>query len=492
VLPITAVVTILRYGERLEARVLFAGGEVRECDPGALETYVSEEKNPGNAKGVTAAEVFVPSSLLESGMCLVDTPGIGSVFTSNTETTRAFVPHIDGALVVFGADPPISADEMVLIQEVAGQTDALIFVLNKADRLLNQETQEASRFAERVLVNHLGRPIEPILQVCAAERLAGIGPQRDWNALVRRLDSLARNSGADLVRDAEARGVASLVARLLGELAEQHDALVRPLEETQARIDLLRRAVADAERSLGDLSHIFAAEQERLSRKISGECDRFIKQALPESRHLLREAIQSQVVRGPKLRRRAMEHTIEIAKQKLHQWREEKEPQVVALYGEATSRLVELANNFQTTLANIPGLSALPPLGREMGFRTPSRFYFHEIFSLQPFSLGRWLLDLLIPHRCRAPRIESDANKYLEWLLKVNSTRVQNDFDERILESRRSLESEIGDRFSELATSGERALENARRAQAAGSEAVQAELARIQSLRATIEAISCE
>jgi hypothetical protein len=34
----------------------------------------------------------------------------------------------------------------------------------------------------------------------------------------------------------------------------------------------------------------------------------------------------------------------------------------------------------------------------------------------------------------------------------------------------------------ELAASGERALENARRAQAAGSEAVQAELARIQAL----------
>jgi len=29
-------------------------------------------------------EVFVLSALLESGMCLVDTPGIGSVFAGNT------------------------------------------------------------------------------------------------------------------------------------------------------------------------------------------------------------------------------------------------------------------------------------------------------------------------------------------------------------------------------------------------------------------------
>ncbi len=75
----------------------------------------------------------------------------------------------------------------------------------------------------------------------------------------------------------------------------------------------------------------------------------------------------------------------------------------------------------------------------------------------------------------------------------MNSTRVQNDFDERILESQRSLESEIGDRLSELAASGERALENARGAQAAGSEAVAAEVARILALRTEVQAlVACD
>ena len=31
-------------------------------------------------EGVQGAEVFVPSVLLSSGMCIVDTPGLGSVF----------------------------------------------------------------------------------------------------------------------------------------------------------------------------------------------------------------------------------------------------------------------------------------------------------------------------------------------------------------------------------------------------------------------------
>jgi hypothetical protein len=58
---------------------------------------------------VDGAEVFVPSPLLSSGMCFVDTPGLGSVFTGNTATTQAFIPDIDAALVVVGGDPPLRA-----------------------------------------------------------------------------------------------------------------------------------------------------------------------------------------------------------------------------------------------------------------------------------------------------------------------------------------------------------------------------------------------
>jgi len=46
----------------------------------------------------------------------VDTPGLGSVFTGNTATTQAFIPHIDAALVVVGADPPIAGEELTLVE----------------------------------------------------------------------------------------------------------------------------------------------------------------------------------------------------------------------------------------------------------------------------------------------------------------------------------------------------------------------------------------
>jgi Dynamin family len=118
VVPVTAVPTVLRYGKQRTARVLI-GEKWRTIRPDELPQFVSEECNPENSKHIAGVEVFLPSPLLASGMCLVDTPGIGSVFSGNTETTKDFIPQVDAAILVVGADPPISGEELALIQAVA-------------------------------------------------------------------------------------------------------------------------------------------------------------------------------------------------------------------------------------------------------------------------------------------------------------------------------------------------------------------------------------
>ena len=113
VAPVTTVPTIVRYGSHAAARVRFeAAGGWTNIPVKTVDEYVSEEKNPENEKHVAALEIFVPSPLLSTGMCFVDTPGLGSVFTGNTAATQAFIPHIDAALVVIGADPPLAGGNL--------------------------------------------------------------------------------------------------------------------------------------------------------------------------------------------------------------------------------------------------------------------------------------------------------------------------------------------------------------------------------------------
>ena len=137
--PVTAVPTVIRFGDKRKARIQARDSSWQEVSVSDLNQYVSEECNPENTKGIRGAEVFVPSSLLAGGMCFVDTPGLGSVFTGNTAATHAFIPHVDAALVVIGADPPLAGEELALVEAVAQHVQDLVLVLNKADRTTPEE-----------------------------------------------------------------------------------------------------------------------------------------------------------------------------------------------------------------------------------------------------------------------------------------------------------------------------------------------------------------
>ena len=151
VVPVTTVPTIVRYGSRTAARLRFETGGWTDLSISEVVEYVSEEKNPENAKHVAGLEIFVPAPLLATGMCFVDTPGLGSVFTGNTTATQAFIPHIDAALVVIGADPPLAGEELALVESVSKHVRDLILVLNKADRTTEAERAAAVAFAQRQL-----------------------------------------------------------------------------------------------------------------------------------------------------------------------------------------------------------------------------------------------------------------------------------------------------------------------------------------------------
>ena len=174
--PVTAIPTVIRFGDALHARIRMGDGSWRDVAMSDLKEYVTEELNPENRKHVDGAEVFVPSPLLSSGMCFVDTPGLGSVFTGNTATTQAFIPHIDAALVVVGADPPIAGEELALVEEVGKQVQDLILVINKADRTTDPERAAAVKFTREILEKRLHRPMGDVFEVSAAERMESRGP----------------------------------------------------------------------------------------------------------------------------------------------------------------------------------------------------------------------------------------------------------------------------------------------------------------------------
>ena len=171
-----------------------------------------------------------------------------------------------------------------------------------------------------------------------------------------------------------------------------------------------------------------------------------------------------------------------VARHHVLPWLDTEETQAERLYGEVTQRFVNLVNDLLQRISEgqAADFSHLPKsLDSKHGFRTRSRFFFHEMITIaQPASPMLYLID------CLAIRswMQKDAANFLS-LLETNAARVQGDVERRVVESRLRLEGDVRRLLREVSTSAEQALSKARELMAAGTGAVQHELERLGKLQ---------
>lgn len=172
VVPLTSIVTVLIYGEKLGARVHFNNGQVTEIPVSELPDYVTESGNPKNAKDVREVVVVYPSPYLKDGVRLVDTPGVGSVYIHNTDVAYRYLPKSDAALFLLSIDQPASSAELEFLNDVREYADRIFFLLNKIDYLQEQEIGRALEFSKEAIQQIMGPDLK-IFPISAKTALQG-------------------------------------------------------------------------------------------------------------------------------------------------------------------------------------------------------------------------------------------------------------------------------------------------------------------------------
>ncbi|NMC27631.1 MAG: hypothetical protein GYA42_05730 [Syntrophomonadaceae bacterium] len=162
-IPVTSVISRIRYGEVEKATITFLGGNTRVIDLEAIPEYVSEAGNPGNAKQVGVLDLETPALQNIKTLRLVDTPGIGSVWQHNTETTTSWFPETGGVLFVISAERPISESELQLLQEVYLYSPEIVIVITKCDLFSEEHLQQIEAFIREVLKRNFEREF-PVLR----------------------------------------------------------------------------------------------------------------------------------------------------------------------------------------------------------------------------------------------------------------------------------------------------------------------------------------
>lgn len=155
VVPVTAAVTIVRYGARERAVVHFLDHISREVRLDQIAEYIAERENPENQKQVGVISIELPEMRRFNGLRFVDTPGLDSALAHNTQTSLNWLPNVGLALVAIGVDPPLSQRDIDLLRSLYRYTPKVAVLLTKADLLTTRELAEVVQFVRRQLEKNL-------------------------------------------------------------------------------------------------------------------------------------------------------------------------------------------------------------------------------------------------------------------------------------------------------------------------------------------------
>jgi ribosome biogenesis GTPase A len=282
VVPLTAIATVLSHGEWLTVTVVFQNGERREVPPESLWDYVTEKGNPRNVKGVAEVWIAYPSDWLKSGVRLVDTPGIGSVYRHNTDVTYRFLPKADAVLFLLSVDQPVGQAEYDFLKKVGEYAGKIFFLLNKADLLTDGDLQESVEFSTRVIAEAMGRPV-PIFPVSARLALEGQAEKSAELLEKSRFPAFSAALSRFLMEEKGNALVASVARNLLRSISQtrftaelERQSLRTPVEELQQKVAAFEAKRQEIAQAKHDFAVLLEAETKQLANQtVTDDVDAF-------------------------------------------------------------------------------------------------------------------------------------------------------------------------------------------------------------------------
>jgi hypothetical protein len=159
VLPVTAVVTRLSHGSADRAVVRHLGGATEAIPLESLPDFVTERHNPANAKRVATVDVELACLSPYRGVRFVDTPGLGSVYVHNTQTSMEWLPRVGAAIVAISIDRPLSEQDLELLRELRRHTPEIALLLTKVDLVALDQRDEIIEFLRGQVAKGLGEEL---------------------------------------------------------------------------------------------------------------------------------------------------------------------------------------------------------------------------------------------------------------------------------------------------------------------------------------------
>jgi small GTP-binding protein len=463
VTPLTSVITFFQYGPVTSAEVFFKNGTGVPVDLHDIYLYIAEENNPGNRRDVEYVKINARVPILEN-LILVDTPGLGSLFSHNTETTLEFLPRIDAALFVLSADVPISkADEEFLVK-IRDSISDVIFVLNKTDLLTPDELKKMIGYNQAMLGGIYN--VEPgavdLMPVSAKDyfrlqETGGSGDPGNIGLLTDRINRRIIGSKDEILLSRSVKILLSITDQLGAFLKVKLDTLKLPVEELEKKREAMQESINYLASGKVDFDAVIKNRIRQLIDSVTEQCE--------QKRKELEQSHYNMLIRDPLL---AWE---EIRKTDADVYSRELAREIINEYNELKNRLEKsVKDEFSNILLEYSTLSRsfLQEIIRQMkdvldidiesiitsfDLEVYTAFYFKTTTRVSVPSIRRNLFYKVLPGKAVRSMVLKQVYRNCIELINPNSGRMRGDIDYKISESYRKFKYHFDNKLYDLLNS---------------------------------------
>lgn len=242
VIPVTSVVTEIRYGPVERAQAEYVDGRVEDLAVDAIGDYIDEARNPDNRKGVALVKVELPSLERFRGIRFVDTPGLESVLSHNTDTSRDWLPNVGLAILAVGVDSPLSQRDLELIRELSRYTPDISLLLTKVDVIDERGRAQVQEYVQTQLNRYWNASV-PVFPYSIRPGYESLRETFEKALLQQAVARSAEQRQAILAKKTET---------LLRECGEYLAVALKSAEAADSERDLLKRKILGDRQSLDD------------------------------------------------------------------------------------------------------------------------------------------------------------------------------------------------------------------------------------------------
>ena len=126
------------------AVVHLQSGASYDADIAEIGRWASEQGNPANARQVAYVQVLLPHPLLDAGLVIVDTPGIGGLASAHGTMTLTALEQSDALVLVLNAAAPASADELDFLLKARARVPRVLLIESAGPEAVDPRTIVAS------------------------------------------------------------------------------------------------------------------------------------------------------------------------------------------------------------------------------------------------------------------------------------------------------------------------------------------------------------